>query len=159
MKKNIIRRGASILAVLVMLLTITGCGAGKSAPVDKFFDGMEECDADLLLSAFPEEFVELAKSQDMDEYFEEMLEELEDEYGKFKITYEITDEEELDEDDLDDLCDMMEMVGIDGDEITEAWEIEVEATIKADGEEEDEDFTFVVFKLDGEWYLDPTSMF
>lgn len=163
-KRNFARlfRTAAVLALTVaMLLTVSGCGlfGKKTDPIDKYFKGMQEYDVEQMFSAFPEEIIEALEDEDMDEYIEGMLEMLEEEYGKIKITYEVVDEDELDEDDLDDLREMMEELDMDGDDITEAWEIEVEAILETSDDEEDADFGFVVFKYNGKWYLDPTTIF
>ena len=169
---RLLRTAAVLVLSVIMLLSVVGCSKSdssdegkekekvesKTAPVDKLFKGMEENDLDTFMSAFPKKFVTVCEEEGIDEDFEELLDELEDEYGDFKITYTVVDEDKLSTSDLDDFREMMEEIDIDGDDITEAWELELETVFKSSDEEEKEELTLVVFKYNGKWYLDPTSM-
>ena len=110
---------------------------------------------------YPEEVLEMWE-EDADELWEEyedekeyIVEEYEDQYGKnFKITYKITDKEELKGGNLDELADELNyQFDIDMDDVEEAYELEIEFTLKGNDDEDEYEKTVTVYKLRGQWYL------
>ena len=155
-----------VLLALVMVLSLTACGANGShkSVVKTLFASIEKGDAEKMLSLFPEEVLEameenLGDEDEVLEYFEDamdsLMDEFEDMYGDdIKITYEIEDEDELDEDDIDEIIDFYEEY-LDADlDIEAAYELEVEATIEGEDDDDTDEMTIFVIKIDGKWYLD-----
>ncbi len=139
----------------------------RGASYGKVIDYMEEIsngDFDNFSKLVPEEVWEdFLDMIDMDEdecieYYDELFEseryDLESELGdNIKISYTVTDENKLDDDDLDDIkADLEEYYGIDEDDVTEAYELEVTIKRKGSEDSEEEDDSLVAIKIDGKWY-------
>jgi len=156
-----------VLLALVMMLSLTACGANGSykAVVKTMVKSMEDCDAEKMLKLFPEEVMEILY-ENYDDDIDELIEELEDsmkdtmdyyedEYGRnIKLSFEIDDADELDEDELDDLMDnYYDYMDVDI-EIKKAYELEVELIIEGKKDEDSEDATMTVIKVGNKWYID-----
>ena len=88
--------------------------------------------------------------------YEDEDEEYEDEDLEFK--YKIEDNEKLDKDDIKDIKDELKDYYNIREDIKAARELDVTLTVYVDGEEEeDSEETLTVIKVDGKWYLSPSS--
>lgn len=116
---------------------------------EAYWDYMEE-EYELDLKEQVEELLE-------EDYLEEMKEELEDDYGKnFRVSYKVTDEDELDKDDLNDIRDSLkEKYDIPKKSVTKGYELEVEFSIKGSEDEDSDEMDLTVIKIDGKWYIYP----
>ena len=133
--------------------------------IDNYFDVFFSGELEKIKSLAPEAYWEYMEDEydlDIDDYIEDMedemeefLEEMEDEFGKkAKVTYKITDADRLDEDDLKDLKKTMkDDYDISKKSVTDAYEIELEVTIKGEDDEDDTEMEVIVVKIDGKWYM------
>ena len=89
--------------------------------------------------------------EDLEEEWDEYIEDWEDEEGKIKFSYKIKDVDDITGDDLDDIQDYYD------DEydlkVKKAKKFEVEINVKYDDEEDETDEEIVVVKIGGKWYL------
>lgn len=156
---------AAALLVIVLFVTLLG-GNAKVAPVKRYFKSFATENVDKYLSAFPKKYIEKQEDEndDLEDEIEDLLEMFneyaEEEYGdRIRIKIKVTDKDKFDEDDLDDLRDRMKSYyDLSKSKITQAWELEVEVTIKGSEDKDTEDTDFIVFKYDGKWYLSPEHM-
>lgn len=168
-----------LLLSLVMLLSLAACGdkddeggeSGKSAKAvaEQFMDGLADADAEAMFDLLPDEVVEYIMEDEgmsksdwneqidyLSESLKEMYEETEEYYGgKLKITYEITDEWDLEDEELEELQEDYEDVDV---KIKAAKVIEVEAVMNCGDYEEPTTFELVVLKIGSNWYLDFDSL-
>ena len=142
---------------------------GYEKPIKTLMKGVEEQDGEMILSAFSENTIEAMEDQSgldkkdledmMEEQFEYMFsgEDWEDEDVEFK--YEIEDSKKLDKDDIKDIEDELKDYWDVREDISAARELDVTMTIYVDGDEEDDnDATIEVIKVDGKWYINPISL-
>ena len=101
---------------------------------------------------------------DMDEMEEELkdsFEYLEDYYGgHLSVSYEIKEEMELSSRKISDLAAYLEdEYGMNSDKVTEGYLMKVKFTIS--GDEDDDSITdwIVVYRYDGDWYMDPEAAY
>lgn len=159
-----LKKFISILLVLMFLvIACTGCSLTKdekedeedkkesySKVVDNYFKGMEKADAEMYLKAYPD-FIYSDEDIDDDD-MEDMLEMFEDEYGEnIKISYEITDETEIEKEDLENVEKYVLERYDEEVKISGGYEVEVEATIKGDDDEDTDTNDMYIYKVDGEW--------
>ena len=162
----------AVIAVVVIILAVvlgkTVFGKGYEKPIKNLIKGVEEQDGEMILSAFSDETIEALEDEMgvdrkdledmMEEEFEYMFsdEEYEDEDLEFK--YKIEDNEKLDKDDIKDIKDELKDYYNIREDIKAARELDVTLTVYVDGEEEDDsEETLTVIKVDGKWYLSPSS--
>jgi len=154
--------------VLAMVLVLSGCGGGGgSGGSGKSYDSALKLYAKVLDGSltekdleriYPEEYWDtLADNETMTpEEMWELLESLlksvwsnmDDLFGEgYRVTYKVTDEEPIDEDD-----DRWPGYGMDPDEISKAYAIEVEYTIKGSKEQMTMEAEGIAYRYDGQWY-------
>jgi DNA-directed RNA polymerase subunit M/transcription elongation factor TFIIS len=149
-KKIGIIAGAVALAVLVLTLIINIVSGGWKTPIDNYFKGMQKADAKMYLKAFPE-FLDKDDTIDK-EYMKDMLENLEDEYGKnIKIKYEVTKKEKIKKDDLSKVQEYIEKKYDEKVKVSAGYEVKVKATIKGKDDEDTDTQKMYVYKIDGKW--------
>lgn len=137
---------AVVIALIVLLSSVLGGGYKK--PVKNFFKGMEKADAEMYMSAFPE-FMDYDYDKDD---MEDMLDMLEDEYGKnIKISYKIEEKEKIDKEDLEYVQEYIEEVYEEEVKVTKGYKLEVEATIKGKEDDDTDDQDMYIYKIDGDW--------
>ena len=149
--KNIAIIGGIAVAVIVVLIIIFNIfGKGWKKPIDNYFKGMVKGDTDKYLSAYPE-FMDMGDTID-DEYMEDRVDELEDEYGeKLKVSYKITKKEKIKKDDLEDVKEYIEERYEEDVKVSKGYELKVKATIKGKDDEDTESQKMYVYKIDGKW--------
>lgn len=138
-------------------------------PVDKLMEGMVKQDGNIMLEAFSDGTIMVLERQSGYEKDEiaDMLEEMftnslgmSVKTGSYQIDYEINEEEVLSEEDLKGIQDQFDSEEID-EKIEEGKSLELTLIV---GMEALTDETFEdtielnVIKVDGKWYIDPTSM-
>lgn len=118
-----------------------------------------------LKSMFPDacwDYLEEEANMTFDEWYEMASEafaderaDLEDEFGEdVKLQYEILNKNEVDEEEFDEFKgNMKEYFGIKASSIGECYEVELEATMSGEYEEETEEMTWHVVEIDGSWYV------
>ena len=148
----------------------SGSGAGSDAPassytdpVDAFMEGMEQQDGRKIMEAFSEGTIRAMEEEsgyseaEIAEMFEEEYLSSLEEYGDFTIDYEIAEEEDLSAEDIAEIQEEFDYAGVN-EEIQEGKELGIYMTIEVDGMSDEDDMLLHVIKIDGEWYLSPTSM-
>ena len=96
---------------------------------------------------------------EMDEYvdqedMDDMLESLEEEYGKnIKISYKILDKEKIEKDDLEDVQEKIEKYYDEKVKVSAGYKVTVKSTVKGKEDSETDTDTMSVYKIDGKWYL------
>jgi hypothetical protein len=162
----------SLMLVLVMCtLALTSCGGSPESAVEKLMAIYEDFDADSVKDLLPADmWEEIFEEMDMDEddFFDDLQDTLdqgkemiEENMEGYSFSYEIKDEDELDEDELDELND--ELDSLLKDDITEAYILEVEMVVTYEDEDGDEqedenEIEITVFKYDGDWYIHPSDI-
>ncbi len=165
------------VALIVVLVMVLG-GGGYEKAVDKYVAVMYEGEYSDIKDLAPDAYWEYMEEkyddfdleegiEEMEEEYEERLERYEEDYGdNVKFSYEITEEDEIDEDDLKDIAKKLkERYDIDKDDVTEGYEVEFTVTIEGDDDSVDHDFEaydyedddrysyYAAVKIDGSWYL------
>lgn len=145
--------GASVLAlIIILIIIIANVAGGYKTPINNMFKGMQKANLKTYLKAFPE-FMEMDEYVDQDE-MDEMLESLEDEYGKnIKISYKILDKEKIDKDDLEDVQEKIEKYYDEEVKVSKGYKVTVKSTVKGKDDSESDTDTMSVYKIDGKWYL------
>lgn len=178
------RKMLALLLSLLMLVSLVACGdkddddkGGKSGSktakpetiVEKFVDCFIDADVGGVFDLINPDMMEYAmedegmSKSDLDDMADELSEELKAMYEyveemtgeKLKMSYEIADEWDLDEDELADIQSEYEDAGV---EIEEGKGFEVDLTMEIAGEEDTQTMEIVVVKIDGKWYLEPSAM-
>lgn len=173
----------AVAAIIVLIIVLTCfVGGGKQKAVQNHFEAMISGDWDTYYDCFPDEYWEKfeenlkeeydeAKENDYDldsypkdldayrekweEQIETVIELAEEKYGEdISISVVITDEDEVDEDDFKEIRDnLKESWGVNKKDITDAVEVEVEATIEGDDDEDSNDENYILVKVNGDWYV------
>lgn len=162
-KKKQIIGGAAGAMVLVLVCVLLFGGRGYKKTVDRFIDGIvADPDAKAVLSLVPKQiFEEMGFDEDdMEDYLEEMEDvydmqqrQLREALGKdWKLTYTITDDEQLDKDELEDLRDDYE----DSFEIKVKDARTVRVRLRFKGSEDNSSATMrlPLVKIGHSWYID-----
>ena len=149
-------------------------GAGKTGstytdPIDSLVEGMEKQDGEIMLNAFSDGTLKSLEEESGYSRSEiaDMLEEMftssmgmDVKVGGYQMDFRVDDEEDITGSDLQEIQDQFESAGID-ETIEEAKDLEFTLIV---GMEDVTDETFEdsmdiqVIKIDGKWYIDPTSM-
>lgn len=145
--------GAGVLALVVLLIVIiANISGGYKTPISNMFKGMQKANLKTYLKAYPEfmEMDEYVDQEDMDD----MLESLEEEYGKnIKISYKILDKEKIEKDDLEDVQEKIEKYYDAKVKVSAGYKVTVKSTVKGKEDSETDTDTMSVYKIDGKWYL------
>ncbi len=165
--------GMIAVAVIVVLVIILGVvlfgGRSYKATVKKFVDATFDADAKAIVDLMPEEVITYALEQEGyesgelndfidegDEALQEQLDSLNGYLGEgWKISYNITDEEDVKGDDLDDVKDAYEDVDI---KVSSAKNVEIVITVSGDETESSNTLDISLIKIGRSWYLDMMSM-
>ena len=162
-----------LVALVIILFVIVFClifgGGNYETPVKNFVKVCEKGDGkayrDMIMASDKEikaleKVLELTDEGDFDDYCQEQAEDIQesvqDKYGdNVKISYDIVDKEELDEDELKKLnkkTSLFGLLGSDDDaEITQAYKLSVEFDIEGENDESTQEKEFTVAKYDGKW--------
>lgn len=160
-KVGIIAVAAVAVLVVILAFALFG-GRSYKAVVKQYVNASLSADAGEILELIPDEVIDVTlEDEDMTrkELKNELNEELEDaiEYldrylgDGWKFSYKIVDVEDLSGDDLDDLSDDYEDFDV---KISGAKIVEVELTIKYDGDEFSQSMEIALIKIGRSWYLD-----
>ena len=158
--------GVVALIVIIIILCAIFSG-GYKKPIDNLFNAMEDGDGKSLMKIYPDVLLECDdfedKIKDMDyddaeEYFDEIADQLndvaEEDYGKdIKISYKVTDKDELSSKKLKDIKDSLKEQGAKNVKVTAGYEVDMEVKIKGDDDEDEDDMTIVVAKVNGQWCI------
>ena len=155
-----------LIAVLTTVLVVV-LGGGYKSVVKKFMSITTDGNCEALMDIVPDkaldsilEDVDMSRSElkeslkKMSDQYKEMLKEAEKASGKkLRITYKITDTEDIEGDDLDSLTE--EIKDGHNTEISAAMKVNVVLTYSAGEDSDSEDGVVPLVKVDGKWYLSP----
>ena len=167
MKKKIV--GVLFILVAIMLL-LTGCKStdNKSKeesakadvqaqreyqdPIEKYFKGLNKCDADTYLSAYPE-FMD--KSETIkDRTLTERKRNLERTYGdNVKYEFKILSETEIKDSDLKNIEEYISDRYKEKIELKKGYKVKIEQKIKGDKDFDYATDVIYVYSIDGTWYV------
>ncbi len=180
--KKYLKSAIALIVIAIMAMTLfAGCSTtddedsdsetsvsastAKKA-VDKYFDlefsynfdNIEDLAPDAFWDYIEDEYgVTLKELKNGIKDLEDDLEETKEYLKDYKISFDIVDEYELDEDDFEELCDDINYnYGISSKKIKEAVELEIEINIESKTDEDDtysDDESFIAVKIDRTWYL------
>ncbi len=167
-KKNVIMAagiGGGALLVLILIIVLVCSSGGYTKPLDNYVDLMEG-DISVIADMAPEaywEYYEDELDMDIDDaldnyedlYEDSILESMEEEYGEgISISYDVLEKKELKESKLDDIRDGLKSnYDIPKKSVTDGMKLEVELTIEGDEDEDSDEMTVYVAKIDGDWYM------
>lgn len=156
--------GVALILVVGIVGTVLNLTGYKSA-LNNFVDVMNG-DASKLEKVMPNEYWEYMDEEynkELDDYVEEFEDEYDDyvkelrgEFGKnIKFSYEIEEAEKMDKDDVEDLAEGLadEFSYIDEDDVKEAYEVEMEMTIKGSKDDDSIEMDVLCVKIGSGWYL------
>ena len=144
-------------------------GNDYTDPVDSLMRGIEEQDGAIMLSAFSAGTIEVLEYQsgytqsELEDYLEEMFVEamgMDIKPGAYQVDYIIEYEEDLTSSEVAEIQDEFDYEGVD-EEIEEAKYLELTMIVGMEDvtdETYEDGMTLQVVKIDGMWYVDPTSM-
>lgn len=181
MKKTLLKVTA-ILAMLIMSMTVlAGCGKNKeesknkdgidesnmTAPIEYALKGLNNVDSGAYLKALPALIVKEFDDddiKDMKESLNEYQQDRAETYGEdVKITYEITEKEQMKDEDLKDLVDYLKESYEDASEeeldFSEGYKCTVKFKIEGSKDSETNTKAINIYKISGKWYIDDIILF
>lgn len=163
--KSIAMIAIPVILIVAIFLGISG-SKGYEKPIKYLEEGVNERDLNTLMKAFPKDLEAvantLAKGADdlisSDFITESLMDNLFDIEGE--IDLEIIGKEKLDKKEiLSVLSDEYDIPPMQLKDVKEAYILDVDATIKFEGEEDSDDMQIPVVKQDGKWIIPIPSMF
>ncbi|MBE6718907.1 MAG: zinc ribbon domain-containing protein [Ruminococcaceae bacterium] len=157
----------AVVAIVALIIIISAfSGGGYNKAIDNLIDVSMYGKIDKIEKLAPKEFWDMVKDEEdlsvkkfIDaiedaEIVEEMIESMEDEFGKnVKVTYKVTEEEELDKDDLKELKEhLKETYDVSKKDVKKAYELELEMKIKGSEDKDEDETDLVVVKIGNNWY-------
>lgn len=155
---------AAAVVVLILLLSLVFGGGGMTKPIDNLiaisFKGKVEKIKDM---APPEYWEYMEDEYDMDiddmiddaeDSMDDMLDYYEDEYGdNIRVSYKVTKKKKLSDKKLEGIAEALaDAYDLDEDKFTEAYELDVEMTIKGSEDDDEDETEMTVIKYKGKWY-------
>ena len=145
-EKGIVLAVCVIVAVVLLVYTLGGRSYKKT--IDTFVTSQFAVDAQSIVELLPEKVVDKA--------LEETGYSLDQSLGDdWKLSYKMTNVEDVTDDDLDDLKSNYEDINV---KVSAAKTVEVEFTLKGDETEVSNSLEISVIKVDRSWYLDLYTM-
>ncbi len=157
--------------VTLIVLLVMSAGGGYRKPVEQFVKAVNECDGEILAEATCTKkmlrYYDKKKNweyEDVCDEFEDLIDETiedwEDDYGDdVVLSVEFGDKYELDEDEIEEIEDEYKDNGYRV-KIDKAYELECNLAIVGEDDEDDEDYDFIVIKVEDEgWKLYMGSLY
>lgn len=152
----------AIIAGVVVVAIIVGVllsGGGYKGAIKDYMNFICDGKVSNVEGFAPEKYWEEIEDE-YDVSLDDLEDDLQDEYEEsvedkdIKYSYEIKDSEQMDKDDLEDLAESIhdKYDFIDEDDVTDAYEVEVEITMEEDDDKDDYDMDLRSVKIDGKWY-------
>ena len=149
-EKGIVLAVCVIVAVVLLVYTLGGRSYKKT--IDTFVTSQFAVDAQSIVELLPEKVVD--KALEETGYSKtELVDEANDSLKK--LSYKMTNVEDVTDDDLDDLKSNYEDINV---KVSAAKTVEVEFTLKGDETEVSNSLEISVIKVDRSWYLDLYTM-
>jgi len=163
-EKGIVLALCVIVAVVLLVYTLGGRSYKKT--IDTFVTSQFAVDAQSIVELLPEKVVDKAleetgysKTELVDEAndsLKKQVDSLDQSLGDdWKLSYKMTNVEDVTDDDLDDLKSNYEDINV---KVSAAKTVEVEFTLKGDETEVSNSLEISVIKVDRSWYLDLYTM-
>ena len=163
-EKGIVLAVCVIVAVVLLVYTLGGRSYKKT--IDTFVTSQFAVDAQSIVELLPEKVVDKAleetgysKTELVDEAndsLKKQVDSLDQSLGDdWKLSYKMTNVEDVTDDDLDDLKSNYEDINV---KVSAAKTVEVEFTLKGDETEVSNSLEISVIKVDRSWYLDLYTM-
>lgn len=162
----------AVIAIVLVIVLVSSLGGGYKTPVKDLATAINKADGKMLISTMIDkdhldEMIEESGVDDEDELYEELdeqleeiLEMLEDEYGKgAKISISIEDADEIDEDDLEDTEDYYDDYLNMNVKIKKGYELECVMSVKGKDGEDENDLEIQVYQFEeGGWKIGMDTM-
>lgn len=149
--------GIAVLLAIVILFTLFGAifGSNYKTPIKNMFAGMEKGNWKKFSTCMTKDQIKsLEEFTDGDDLMDELKENLEDKYGKnVKITVKFKDKDKLDKDDIKKLEKTYKSTYDKSVDIKQAYDVEVEATIKGKDDKDTDTANIKVGKIGSKWYI------
>lgn len=160
----------AMLLSTLLLAAFVGCGedsqtVSRDKPegaVELFFQASCKADVDAALGCYPDEMLEFMEDnydsksdmkRELRQELKDTLNEVEDDYGKFKrYKFEIVDSETMSKDERNQMEERLKYSGIDL-EISSVKTVEVEYTIYFEDDEYEDSIELQLIKVDCQWYI------
>lgn len=152
----------AVVAVIVIVLIAKLFGGSYKTPIINMCEAIEDCDWKKFSSTLPKEEASEIKEyfdffgvDDGDEYMKDVLyDDLKDKYGKnIRISVDFKDKEKLDKDDIEDIEENFDDMYDEKINISKAYEVECEFTIKGKDDKDTDETTMTVGKIGTKWYV------
>lgn len=155
---------AVIIVICILVSVLTG---GYMKPIEKLWDGIADKDGELYMEAYHElelkserKKYDLSTKEQVKNYKDEaktLYRMLKDEYGSdLKIKVKIEEKEKIDKDDLKDYEELLQYVWDKKSiKVTKGYEVDAVVEIKGDDDKDEEDTSYVVLKVNGDWCIAP----
>ena len=160
--------GGVVAGVIVLIILCSALfGGGRQTPLKNYCKALGKANASAFLKLYPEEVLEEDYDWDRDDkddiqdYLEDYVDNLEDIYGEdIKMSYEVKTEKKLNDKRLKALGEYLEDdYDMDADELTAGYVMQVKWTIEGDDDSKSDKDWVVVYKYDGDWYMDRYSIY
>lgn len=154
---------AGVIVVIVLLSLLLG-GGGMTKPIDLMIDVGFKGKVEKIKQMAPADYWEYMEDEyDMDvddmieeaeEGLEDTLDYLEEEYGEnIRVSYKVTKKKKLSDKKLEGIAEALaDAYDLDEDKFTEAYELDVEMTIKGSEDDDEDENELTVIKYKGKWY-------
>lgn len=156
---------AAVVVVLVLLLAFVFGGNGNlTKPIDTLLDVSFKGKVEKIKDLAPEEYWEYLEDEydvdiddmidDAEDSFDDMMDYYEEEYGdNVRVSYKVEDKKKLSDKKVEGIAEALaDEYDLDEDKFGDAYELDVEMTIKGDDDDDDNDAEITVIKYDGKWY-------
>jgi len=155
---------AAAVVVLIVLLALVFGGGGMTKPIDTMIDVSFKGKVEKIKDMAPAEYWEYMEDEyDMDiddvideaeEEFDDMIDSLEDEYGdNIRVSYKVEKKKKLSDKKLEGIAEALaDAYDLDEGDFTEAYELDLEMTIKGSEDDDSDDNEMTVIKYKGKWY-------
>lgn len=156
--------GGAVLVLVLLLALVFGGNGGMTKPIDTLIDVAFKGKIEKITDLAPEEYWDyLEEEYDVDiddildeaeDSFDDMMDTYEDEYGdNIRVSYKVEDKKKLSDKKLEGIAEALaDEYDLDEDDFTEAYELDVEMTIKGSEDDDDQNAEITVIKYKGKWY-------
>lgn len=156
--KNIAKLLITSVMLIAIVTLLTGCGNKKEEPkatetyeepIKNMTEGIQNTNIEKYMSAFPD-FIDYKVTQsDLDEMMNVYIEK----YGQdIKISYEITQKEEITGNKLSEIQDNIKTYYNHECSVTKGYKLNVSRTVKGIKDQQTTSSIINVYEIDGKWY-------
>lgn len=156
---------AAAVVVLVLLLSLVFGSGGMTKPIDTMIDVTFKGKVSKIKDLAPDDYWEWYEDEydmdiddiidDAEDEFDDVIDYYEDEYGdNIRVSYKVEKKKKLSDKKLKGIAEALaDRYDLDEDDFTEAYELDVEMTIKGSDDDDTDDSEMTVIKYKGKWYL------